>query len=226
MVRKSSITSVFAGSPVKPLQIHMQKVCECASLLPLFFKTIAAEDYEQAATIQKNINDLEVEADELKTELRLNLPNSLFMPMPREQILDIVRQQDKIANLSKDISGIVIGRRAQLPEPVADLFIGFVQSAIDTAKQASKAIHELDELVEVGFRGREVDIVQSMVAELDELEYTSDKMERELRHALFKIENDYPPLNMMFLYRTLDRIGKMADVSQRVGSRLQMLLAK
>ncbi|MBL4775740.1 MAG: DUF47 family protein, partial [Mariprofundus sp.] len=82
MVRRSSITSMFAGSPIKPLQQHMEKVCQCAGQLPDFFKAIAAQQYDQAEIIQKSISAQEVEADEFKHDLRMNLPNSLFMPMP------------------------------------------------------------------------------------------------------------------------------------------------
>jgi len=226
MVRKSSIASMFARSPVKPLQQHMEKVCECAGLLPEFFRAIADADYERAESIQTSISAMEVEGDEFKQELRMNLPNTLFMPMPREQILDLVRQQDKIANIAKDIAGIMIGRKAEIPAPIASLFIAFVESAVNTANQAHTAINELDELVETGFQGRQIDIVEDMIAKLDQAEHATDKIERELRHALFRIENDYPPLNMMFLYRVIDWVGKLADVAQRVGSRLQMLMAR
>jgi len=226
MVRRSSITSMFAGSPVKPLQQHMEKVCECAGLLPDFFKAIAARDYDKAESIQQSISALEIEADDFKQELRMNLPNSLFMPMPREQILDIVRQQDKIANTAKDIAGIMTGRKAELPEPIAELFISFVECSIDAANQARTAINELDELVESGFRGRQIDVVEQMITKLDKDEHEADLLERKLRRALFSVENDYPPLNMMFLYRVIDWVGKLADISQRVGSRLQLLLAR
>jgi len=217
---------MFAGSPVKPLQKHVEKVCECAGKLPDFFTAIAAKDYETAKKIQKQISKLESAADDLKHDLRMNMPNTLFMPMPREQILDIVMQQDKIANISEDIAGIMIGRKAEIPEPIADHFIAFVQSAVDAANQAKTAINELDELVEAGFRGREVTVVQDMISRLDDLEHESDKLERKLRFALFSIENDYPPLNMMFLYRVIDWVGNLSDAARRVGSRLQMLLAK
>jgi len=226
MVRRSSITNMFAGSPVHPLQQHMEKCCECIGHLPAFFRAVADRDYEKAEEIQGIISNLEVEADDMKHDLRMNLPNSLFMPMPREQILDIVRQQDKIANTSKDIAGIMIGRKAELPEPIAELFIAFVNRANDAATQAKTAINELDELVETGFRGGQITKVSDMISELDDIEHDTDKIERQLRHALFTIENDYPPLNMMFLYRVIDWVGKLADISQRVGSRLQLLLAR
>ena len=226
MVRKSAITSMFAGSPIKPLQKHMQKVCECAGELPLFFRTIAEGKFDEAEKIQKSISKLETHADQLKQELRMHLPNSLFMPMPREQILDIVTQQDKIANMAKDIAGVMTGRKMTLPEPIAELFIAFVECSMDATMQAKKAINELDELVETGFRGSEVTLVHNMISELNNIEYESDKLEKQIRHALFAIEKEYPPIDIIFLYRIIDWTGELADISQRVGSRLQLLLAR
>jgi predicted phosphate transport protein (TIGR00153 family) len=226
MVRKSAITSMFAGSPVHPLQQHMEKVCECTNKLPSFFKAMAAQEFDKATKIQKQISKLETEADSLKHKLRLNLPNSLFMPMPREQILDIVTQQDKIANMAKDIAGVMLGRKMQMPDPISALFIAFVECSVRAADQAKKAINELDELVETGFRGGEVTLVADMIQELNDIEHESDKFEQQIRHALFAIEKEYPPIDMMFLYRMIDWTGELADISQRVGSRLQLLLAR
>jgi len=217
---------MFAGSPIKPLQQHMEKVCQCADLLPLFFAASIEKDYDSCKRLHKNIALLEAEADEIKLSLRSHLPNSLFMPMPREQILDIVRLQDKIANVSQDISGIMTGRKTQLPVPVSAMFSTFVQRSVDAAHQARLAINELDELLETGFRGRQLDTVQSMIDTLEAIETETDKQERKLRHAMFKIEKDYPPLDMMFLYRMIDRIGKLAGVAHQVGARLQLLMAR
>jgi len=226
MVRKSSIASLFAGSPIKPLQQHMEKVCDCADQLPLFFKATAEKDYSACKTIHKSITKMERAADAIKVDLRGHLPNSLFMPMPREQILDIVKLQDKIANISQDISGIMTGRKTEIPEPVVDLYINFVQRAVDAAHQAQNAINELDELVETGFRGRQLDVVETMIEKLEVIEKETDKLERKLRHSMFKIEKNYEPLDMMFLYRMISWIGKLADVSHQVGARIQLLMAR
>lgn len=226
MVRESAITSMFAGSPVRPLQQHMAKACGCARLLPDFFRASAAGDVDACAEIKRSISLQESEADELKAQLRMNLPSSLFMPMPREQVLDIIRLQDKIANVSEDIAGIMVGRRMQIPEPLAAAVIEFVECAVEAVNQADSAINELDELVEAGFRGRQLEVVEEMIDKLGSIESQSDRLERELRHAMFEIEQNYPPLDMMFLYRTVDRIGKLADVASQVGARIQLLMAR
>ncbi|MDX8390082.1 MAG: TIGR00153 family protein [Mariprofundaceae bacterium] len=217
---------MFAGSPVHPLQQHMSKVQACVRQLVPFFRSIVEKDFEQMAVLQKSISKLETEADELKHALRMNLPNSLFMPMPRDQILELVTMQDKIANKAKDIAGVVTGRKMELPEPISELFIAFVERCVDASEQAQTAINELDELVEVGFRGGEVKLVKEMISTLDSIEYETDKLEMQIRHALFAIEKEYPPIDMMFLYRIIDWTGELADISQRVGSRLQLLLVR
>lgn len=226
MVRKSTISSMFAGSPVRPLQEHMDKVQACVSELVPFFKSVIAKDYDEMAKLQKKIHMLETEADTLKHDLRLNLPNSLFMPMPREEILEIVTMQDKIANKAKDIAGVVTGRKMEFPQPITELFIAFVERSVEASAQAQTAINELDELVETGFRGVEVTRVKEMIAKLNKVEHETDKLEMQIRHVLFAIEKEYPPIDVMFIYNIIDWTGELADIAQRVGSRLQLLLAR
>ena len=39
-------------------------------------------------------------------------------------------------------------------------------------------------------------------------------------------EEDIPPVHVMFLYSTIDNIGEIADIAERVGNQLELLLAK
>ena len=126
MVRRSPITNMFAGSPVKPLQEHIKKVHEGVKLLEPLFKAVNEKDYDKVAELQKQIHRAETEADDLKHELRIHLPNSLFMPMPRERILDIVTIQDQIANKAKDVAGVILGRKMQFPDEIAELMMLYV----------------------------------------------------------------------------------------------------
>ena len=102
----------------------------------------------------------------------------------------------------------------------------YTQACADTAQQALVAIQELDELLEVGFTGREVTRVESMLKELDKLERRTDKLAVSLRGNLFKMEADLPPVDVMFYYRVLTLLGTVADDAETVGDRLQILMAK
>ena len=220
------MSGIFGSSPVDPMQEHMAKVYACASELVPLFNAVINEDWETVEKTQQKISSLEQEADVLKKALRMNLPKGLFMPMSRQDLLEVLLTQDRIANKSKDIAGIILGRHMTLPEVVQEDYIRFVQRCVDACKQAKKAINELDELVETGFSGQEIQIVSDMITKLDEIESDTDNLQSGIRTQLFAIEKDLPPVDVMFLYKIIEATGEVADSSQRVGSRLQLMLAR
>lgn len=222
----NSIFGVFAKSPIKPIQLHIDKVAECSQLLIPFFKASHQQDWVEAEKIRKEISKLEKEADVLKRELRLTLPKGLFMPISRADFIELVNRQDKIANTAKDIAGRVVGRQLQLPAEIKVDFIAYVQRCIDAVLQANKAINELDELLETGFRGREVDVVTKMISELAEIEDDTDTLQIKLRKGLLVVEQHHNPVDIMFLYQILEWVGQLADHSELIGTQLELILVR
>ena len=222
----SNIANLFGQSPIKPIKEHMATAQEASADLVPFFSALMQRDLAEAEKIQKRISASENRADDIKRDLRLHLPNSLFMPVSRSDLLELLHAQDEVANTAQDIAGLSIGRKMEIPASLQPQMTTFVDSAVATSAQALRAINELDELLESGFAGREVEITQRMTEELDELERKSDKLEVEIRAALFKIEKDLPPVDVIFLYRVIEWIGDLADRAHSVGNRLQLLLAR
>ncbi len=220
------MSGIFGSSPVSPLQAHMSKVYKCASELIPLFNAVINEDWDEVARRQQLISSLEQEADVLKKELRLNLPKGLFMPVSRQDLLEVLLMQDRIANKSKDIAGTIVGRHMILPEIIHEDYIRFVARCVAACKQAKKAINELDELVATGFSGQEIHIVTDMITKLDSIESDTDNLQAAIRSKIFEIENDLPPIEAMFLYKIIEATGEVADKSQGVGSRLQLMLAR
>ena len=99
-------------------------------------------------------------------------------------------------------------------------------NALACQHQLQAASNELDELVETGFRGAEVELVQNLINELDRIETDTDTIQVAVRTKVFAIERDLPPIDAMFLYRVIDWTGDIGDRAQRVGSRLQLMLAR
>jgi len=119
----------------------------------------------------------------------------------------------------------VMVRRVSIPESIADEFVELVTRSIDAAKQARKSVRELDELFTTGFRGAEAKLVEDLVEELDQIETDTDSRQAELRAALFAIEKDLSPVDVMFMYRVIELTGEIADMAERVGRRLELLLS-
>ena len=226
MARGNPFGNLFGKSPFQPIQDHMTKAHQCAEALIPFLESALADNWEEATKRRHTIAALEGEADDLKSDIRASLPKSLFLPVPRSDLLEVLGAQDKIANAAKDISGLMLGRKMKIPAAIADLFIEFARESIATSAQALKAINELDELVETGFRGREVTAVEELINELDRLEHRNDEQEITIRAALFEQEKDLPPVDVVFLYKVIDAIGDLSDRAQQVGNRLQIIIAR
>jgi len=219
------LANIFGTSPVFPLEKHIGIAFSCAKQLRGFFAAAVEGDWDKAAICRAEIERYEHEADDLKKEIRLNLPKSLFMPVPREDLLELLLVQDKIANRTKDVSGIVMGRKMQIPSQIAEQFLEFVDRNVDAAKQARKSVRELDELFTAGFRGAEVALVEGLIEELDKIETETDDMQAALRGAVFEIESSLNPVDAVFLYKVIELTGEIADMAERVGRRLELLLS-
>ncbi|WP_299010424.1 TIGR00153 family protein [uncultured Shewanella sp.] len=222
----NSILGVFAKSPIKPLQEHIDKVYDCSSLLVPFFEATISGNWDSAVKLRKKISQAERDADSLKREIRLKLPGGLFMPVERTDLLELLTQQDKIANKSKDISGRVIGRELLVPTEIQTPFLTYLTRCLDAVGMAKEAINELDDLLETGFRGREVALVEKMISKLDSIEEDTDSLQINIRRQLFAIENELNPIDVMFLYKIIEWVGDLADLAERVGSRLELMLAR
>ena len=225
MSKTPFFTRLFGPSPIAPIQEHIA-ICEkCALEMQPFFEAVLREDHDAVKRHYNQISSLESEADELKKEIRLNLPRSMFLPVSRNNLLEVLQVQDRIANASKDIAGLMLGREMTLPADIQDLFIPYVDVSVRTVTCAREAMDELNDLIIAGFSGREIDFIESKLDLLDKAEGESDQHQVKVRQALIQLESELNPIDVMFLYKIIDLIGDLSDNAQTVGNRMMYLIA-
>lgn len=222
----SYLSGIFGASPVRPLQQHMEKVISCVTQLIPFVEAVLSGDAEERDRLQALIVERENEADTLKKTLRMHLPKSLFMPVDRRDVLEVLAFQDRVAGGARSVAGLIVGRQTTFPDAMKQGYRDLVSRCIDSCNTAYSAIRELDELLETGFGHKEVQVVSGILQELDIIEQETDEQQVLLRQTLFDMERELPPVDVMFLYSIIDRTGGIADRAQRVGSRFQLMLAK
>ncbi|HIL42771.1 MAG TPA: TIGR00153 family protein [Gammaproteobacteria bacterium] len=223
---KSIIDGLFGKSPIRPLQQHMTKAHSCIKKLNKIMVAINNNDWDEAEKIRTNISKTEKDADVLKKKLRMNLPSTFMMPFSRRDLLDLLLIQDSIANLSKDVSGLICNRKMRFPKEINDDVVELTKVCVKTSAKALEAINELDELLETAFGNRERKIVSGIIKKVNSLESESDSIQHRIRTKLFPLESSLPPVDVIFYYRTVEWLGELADAAQKVGSRLEVLLAK
>ena len=220
------IASLLGSSPFKPMQAHMRIVNECVSEIPALFQALVDGDQDAVAKQKDAIFAKEQEADNLENDLRAHFPKSLFMPVDRRDLLELLDMQDSIADTAQDIAGMMIERDMSVPEDMKEPLLAFVQRCVDTCDQASSIIAELDELIETGFRGDEAGKVEEMVGKLSTVEDETDQMGMALARTLFSKEDEMKPVSVIFWYQMIQWIGDLADYSEKVGDRMRLLIAR
>ena len=226
MAQKSTIPMLFGKSPFKALQTHMREVVDCARDVQPLIQALADSDQAEVDKVKNRIFEREAKADEIKNELRLHLPKSLFMPVDRRDLLEILHLQDTIANRAQDIAGLLFERRMTVPPFMQEPLIALTARCIDTCEYSLSVIEELDELLALGFRGREAEKVNDMLKELNDIEDETDELGIALARALFEHEDEMKPVSVMMWYQLIEWIGDLADYAEKVGDRLRLLIAK
>jgi predicted phosphate transport protein (TIGR00153 family) len=221
----SMLGSLFARSPVRPLQEHMRAAVACAKRVLPLFEDMAAQRTEGLAAHRARIDELEHEADRIKNEIRSHLPKRLFMAFERRDMLEILDFQDSIADVAQDIAELADLRRMSLPPALGEPVLALVRRVIAACEQAERVIGELDELVETGFGPHESARVESMVAELNQIESETDELSEAAKRTLFGLEAEIG-VGTVFLYQLIDWAADLADYAERVGNRTRLLIAR
>jgi len=226
MKTTSPLASLMRQSPFKPVQAHMRVVSRCVAKIPALFDAMIKKDQEQINVLAVKIGELESEADSIKNEFRLHMPKRVLFAVARRDLLALIQQQDIIADTAEKIGQIVTQRVMEVPESIEEHLLNLVQSTTDICSQALAMIEQLDELLAVGFGGKQSDLVSEMIIDVKRSEHNIDFLIRDLNRALFSIEDQLSPVSVMFWYKLIDLIGEISNQAENMGDRLMLFIAR
>jgi len=126
--------NLFGKSPFSALQGHMRVVLECVHEMPALFVALASGDQKEVVAVKDIIFEKEEEADKIKNELRNRLPKSLFMPVDRRDLLEVLQMQDSIADTAQDIAGLLVERPMELPEFMQEPMFALTHRCVDVCE--------------------------------------------------------------------------------------------
>ena len=224
MVR--SILGLFAESPFGPLRELGHKVQNCAEEVPELFEAFFDGDYEQVRAKAEEISHLEHEADVVKDEVRDKLPRTVFLPVDRRDLLDVIGVLDAVADSAEDVAILFTLRRMEPHEELVPSLKKFIRRVMRVVDQSVDVVDQLDVLVESGFEGPEAVRVKEMIDELNRLEHEADTVQDELARKLFEIEDDIKPGSLLIWNKIINEVGDIANRAEKVGSRLRLFLAQ
>ena len=216
--------NLFGRSPIRPMQKHMHAAVACARMVVPLVEAMSSGGADELPGLRSEIDGLEHEADHLKHEIRSHLPRRLMLAVERRDLLEILDFQDSIADATQDVAELADQRSMLVPESMKASFRELAQRVVDASEQAEKIIDELDELVETGFLGREVERVERMITELSLVESDTDTLAETLQRQLFALEDELG-VGTFFWWQLINLLASIADYAERVGNRLRLLTA-
>lgn len=219
------IGALFGRSPIRPIERHMDKAQNSVVLLGEFLQSCIAQDWGKAKDLQQQIAQVEQDADEMKQDIRKHLPKSLFLPFSRADLLELLRLQDRLPNHCRDTAHLLLIRQTSIPDSLTQTLTAYFQVNLEAASEARKIINELDELLESGFRGKEAELVEKLVQQLDKTERECEIRETALRQALFDLEDSIGPVELLYLDKLIEGLGRIMATSHRIGSQLLLIMA-
>ena len=220
---KPALNDVFGSSPLGHIERHAQACLDCVKQLSAYFEAAQAGDWKKAEKVQAEIVRLEGIADDIKMEVRMNLPRGLWMSVSRADLLDLVRIQDKMANETKDIAGLSLGRELAFPKKLDKSLSKYIETVIQAAEKAVEVVVATRDLSKSAFGARQVKVIASKCAAVEKIERRSDKSQLKIRAKLRSHEEKTSPIDAMFLYQLLSQIGEVADHAEKVSHRAQII---
>lgn len=220
----STIVNLFGRSPFAPLQSHMEKVGACVHLLKDLVKAIEAKNESQVETIAARIAELEQEADLTKNDIRNHLPKSIFLPIDRGSLLEILSIQDDIADSAEDVAVLATLKSIELTDTFRDDFLEFLNKNVEAFEGARRIIKELHELLESSFGGIEAEKVRNMVDQVAFKEHEADIIQRKLLKSLFRAEDEMSYSTFHLWQKIFEAIGAISNLSEKLANRIRTML--
>lgn len=220
----NTILNLFGRSPFAPLQSHMENVAECVHCLPELFDAVEKQDFSSIDRLTSQISELEHQADLTKNDIRNHLPKGLFLPIDRENLLDILAIQDRIADAAEDIAVLVTLRPLTFLPHFRDDYFQFLHKNIEAFDGAQKIIQEIIELLESSFGGIEAEKVRAMVSDVSFKEHEADLLQRRLLKSLFASEEEMNYSTFFLWQRIFAGTSALSNLSENLANRVRMTL--
>ena len=218
------LTNLFGESPFGALEAHGEKVHECVRLLKDIFRQLSSGQFDQLKQTAEKIFLLETEADNIRNHLHEVVTSKALMSLKREDLFNILEQQDSMADRAEDIAATLTYRDMSLPESLKSDLTAYVDMVLKNCELAAGVISKLDLLVESSFGGRDALTVSKLITELAEREDSVKPKEIELKRRFLAMRDALSPVESLLWLQVITYLADLSKFADRTGNGIRMTL--
>jgi predicted phosphate transport protein (TIGR00153 family) len=226
MAAKMNFGELFGKHPFKPMKRHMKLAVACAHCLPGAVEAFLAGDKVALREARDQIAQLEKDADAIFAEIQDRLPASVFTPVARRDLLDVLEMQEAIADRCEDIVGLLMDLPLEVPEEMASSILRLTHRCVEATEEAREIVKLIDLLLNTGFKGPNVEVMKEKIQDVLIIETDADTICNGISHELFLHTKDMDAVAVIFLYKLVGWIDDLADYSEKLAIRARIVLAR
>jgi len=217
---------LFAKSPLKPIRKHMRFASEIVAFLPDAMQASFRNDREALDENRQTVCELAADADKLLEELRRRLPDASYIALEWRDLFDMLDMQEAITGRMQDITGLLLDLPLDVPKDMRTPLLHLVDRCVAATEVALEIVKLIEKVVEAGFKGAQVEAVRQLVQDIVAIGTEADAASRETTRTLFAQRREMDPVAVVFLYQLVGWIDDLANYSEKLAVRSQLLLAR
>ncbi len=220
------IFDLFRKSPFIALREMMKEVLECTSRIPQLYKAFVNGDEQEVERIAKEISDHEYKTDNIKNSIRQSLPNSIFMPVARGDLLQIITSMDAIADKTEDLGVLMSFKIIKVPDELKGKIDEFIKAVLDVVELSSNVIDELETLREAGFAGPEAKTVIELLDKINESEHKTDVLQYNLTKIVINKSEELDCASLVLWMKIIETTGDIANAAEKMANRIRLIISQ
>jgi len=223
---RTPIIQTLRKSPFEALIDHAHYVRDSAELLRGAFDDYLEGRYDEFEKKRQKIEELELKADYIKSNIRNHLPKGVWMPVDRGVFLSLLSEMDKVEDIIQDVTEWLSLRKKPVPEELKKDFETLFEKSLESIKLCEDAIDALNIVIESSFLEKEREKTKEIVHRLHVVEHESDLIERRLTREIFSIEDRLSAAALFHLSKLVFLLGELANHAENAGDRVRALIAR
>ncbi|MFC2170926.1 TIGR00153 family protein [Calditrichota bacterium] len=226
------MTRMIGGiSPFQQLKLHLDKVMECSKLVVPLLEAAFDDDQEKLSSLAKEVFRLEKEADNIKLDLRDNLPKGRMLPVARIDLLAYLKEQDNIADKVEDLAMNLTVRPLAIPSHLCaidfkETLRALANEAIESANGVAKIFDWILEHKRAAFAGKVADKIRDAASEVGFHEHEADMHQFRLVRCILAIDDPgWKFAESYSLLAVVQSLSKLANHAESMSDYLRLMVA-
>ena len=216
------------GHSVTPFELFHQHAQEVEKTVEHMLDAVnQACDGEDSSESVQNTIDAELEADNVKSEIRKMALNDMRfgLHVSLDDFLYMVTRQDRIADYAQNVAEQINFRPLFDDEKAKQLLKGMAKSVAETVAKYEDTVEALRDFTISGqTKAAEIKLAE-LIREVNIKEHEADMVEAEAAGYVFS-NGDDQPLAAMHMYRVLQRLDDVANACEKAANAFLPILNK